>query len=202
MKVSTNLNSFFSMKITFPFLLSLLLTCGSFLRAEETTLLFDFGTEFVKVTASAAGFSQNLTGSGSFNDQPDGLEVAVDAGSGFQNFSFLRTFSGLGGGQATDFTMQTEVRVNDIVGGGHENNDRWGILLFGEPGNDTASDNGISAQVLARANTTTAESQNAEILLRDGLNGSTLSSGTWVSGPITQDDALRLVVVGTLPKCY
>jgi hypothetical protein len=176
--------------------LGLLSATGS-LGAQETTRSFDFGTAPGKTSAVAAGFSQSLTGSGSFADLPDGLEVRVNADSAFQNFAFLRSFAGLGGGQATDFSISTEIRVNNLAGSSHENNDRWGILLFGAPGSDTADTNGISAQVLARANTTTGASQTAQIVLRDGVSGSILNSTNWVGGPILQGDALRLNVVGT-----
>ncbi len=167
------------------------------LFAGASTLEFDFGTDPGKVTPAAASFTEASTGSGSFVDLSDGLEVTVDSGSGFQNFAFLRSFDGLGGGLATDFAISTEIRINHLAGSGHENNDRWGILLFGVPGSDTADSNGIAAQVLAKANTSTGVSQTAQIVLRDGLNSTILSSADWVGGPIVQGDSLRLVVVGT-----
>lgn len=172
------------------------------LNSEPDYLLsdFDFGTDPGKITAVDAGFGLSLTGGGSFDDQTDGLEVNVNIGSGFQNFAFLRSFDQLGGGNSKDFTLSTTVRVNDLAGGGHENNDRWGLLLFGVPGNDTANSNGISAQVLTSADTTTGESKDASIVLRDGINGTFLRSVTWKGGPIVQGDELRFTVEGLFRK--
>lgn len=163
----------------------------------QTVQSFDFGTDPGKTTATAAGFTQSLTANGSFADLPDALQVSVDPASGFQNFAFTRAFTGLGGGLAADFTLSTELRISNLAGSGHENNDRWGLLLFGDPGNDLADTNGITAIVLAQANTTTAESLTARLVLRDGLNGSDLANAPWIGGPVLQDDVLHLSVTGT-----
>jgi hypothetical protein len=161
------------------------------------TTSFDFGTDPGKVTASADGFSLSSSGTGGFNDRADGLEAVSSATSGFENLTYLRPFPGLGGGQSRDFKLTTEIRVNELIGTAQENNDRWGIHMFGSAGNEVSSTDGISAQILAKGNTGGGAPVTAQIGLRLGLNGNFLVSADWVGGAVVPDDAFRLVVDAT-----
>lgn len=158
---------------------------------------YDFGTDSGKITAGDAGFYVITTGNGSFNDQGDGLEVVANSSEGFENFNFSQDFQGMGIGSSEDFILAADVKINDIAGSSKENNDRWGLLMFGTSGSETFDENGITALVIARGNTNSGIPETAQMGLRQGVNGSYITSESWVGGPITVDDELRLVVAGT-----
>jgi hypothetical protein len=167
------------------------------IAAMGVVTTFDFGTEPGKITASAAGFSLSSSGVSGFNNRVDGLEAVAAAAAGFENLTFSRSFPGLGGGQSQNFTLTTEIRVNELIGTAQENNDRWGIHMFGSAGNEVSSTAGISAQILARGNTGGGTPATAQIGLRLGLSGTFLVSADWVGGAVVPGDTFRLRVNAT-----
>jgi hypothetical protein len=175
--------------------LAMLLTIGitSPVHANILNETYSFGTNPGRTTLTDAGFTEVESGDAMFTDQPEGVLLDRIPGTGsFQNAGFLQTFTGLGSGQTNNFTLSTTFTITawDVA---NVNNDRFGGLhLFADTADSAGIDaTGISATLLGDSGT-----NNDDIVIRTGINSTTLSSAD-LGYDFELNDVFQLDVEGT-----